>query len=154
MNSSPLSNVPAGLSNVVAITAGWAGQSAALKNDGKVVVWGVPDAVNGGLVNTPSPPPPGLKNVIAISTAHQGTYAIVLDPQLSEVRRTGDDIVLRFRSFAGQLYQIQYSPDLRPDSWLPLPGGDVTGDGQDIEVTDSNVIPGQAARFYRLLEVN
>jgi alpha-tubulin suppressor-like RCC1 family protein len=148
-SSASQTNVPAGLSNVVAVSAGWF-HCAALKNDGKVVVWGVTSSVASGTLAIPT----GLKNVISIATAEQGTYALVLDPKLSTIRRAGSNVVLGFRSFLGQAYQIQYSTDLAPNSWFNLPGGNVGGTGTNLEVTDSNVLPGQPTRFYRLVEVN
>ena len=140
---------PAGLSNVVAVSAGTF-HGAALKRDGKVVTWGRPGVV-APLTLAISP---NLKNVIAVSAVDQGTYALVLDPALSTVRRDGSSVVLGFRSFFGQSYQIQYSTNLSAGSWLNLPGGNATGTGELMEVTDSNVLSGQSARFYRLVELD
>jgi hypothetical protein len=53
-------NVPAGLSNVVAIAAGH-GQSLALKNDGTLVAWGAP--TTSATTNIPD----GLSNILAIA---------------------------------------------------------------------------------------
>jgi hypothetical protein len=42
-----------------------------------------------------------------------------------------------------------YSPDLAPDSWSPLPNGVISGDGQDAAVTDTDLtLPD--SRFYRV----
>ncbi len=149
-NSAGQTNVPANLSNVVAIAAGWF-QCVALKDDGKVVVWGANAPERGGPYQAVAAT---LKNVVAISTSGNLSYALVLDPKLSTIRRDGSNVVLGFRSFLGQAYQIQYSTDLTPNNWFNLPGGNVTGTGANLEVTDSTVIPGQPQRFYRLVEVN
>lgn len=139
-------NVPAGLSNVVAVAAGTF-HNVALLSNGTVVAWG-----DGG-IDQPYPVPAGLKNVIAIATAGLSTYALVLDPQLS-IRRNGSNVVLGFRSFRGRAYRIEYSTDLAPNNWFNLTGGNVTGTGADVEVTDNDISPGQPARFYRLVELD
>src|ERR1044072_2486235 len=57
--NSPQSVVPPGLSNAIAVSAGWF-HSVVLKSDGTVVAWGFN---NNGQTNTP----PGLSNVVAIT---------------------------------------------------------------------------------------
>jgi pimeloyl-ACP methyl ester carboxylesterase len=67
-NSQGQTNVPAGLTNVIAIAAG-GNHSLALKSDGTVVAWGDPAETN---------VPPDLTNVIAIA-AFQGNLALKSD---------------------------------------------------------------------------
>lgn len=64
-------NVPSGLSNVVAIAAGGR-HSLALKSDGTVIGWGLDGS---GQVS----PPPGLSNVIAIAGGESHSLALIRD---------------------------------------------------------------------------
>ncbi|HVR36550.1 MAG TPA: vanadium-dependent haloperoxidase [Methylomirabilota bacterium] len=59
----------------------------------------------------------------------------------------GDTVTLRWKTFAGQRYQLEYRDRLGKGAWLPL-GPEVSGDGSTVSTTDS---PLQAHRFYRLL---
>ena len=70
-NYSALTNVPAGLTNVLAIAAGVA-HCMALKGDGTVAVWGIDAA---GLTNVP----PILTNAIAIATGERHALALRMD---------------------------------------------------------------------------
>ncbi|MGD0247625.1 MAG: fibronectin type III domain-containing protein [Candidatus Limnocylindrales bacterium] len=70
-NSAGQANVPAGLTNVVAVAGGFA-HSVALKSDGTVVAWG---ANTLGQLNVP----PGLNHVIAISAGAFFTLALKSD---------------------------------------------------------------------------
>src|SRR6267378_4234113 len=70
-NSQGQTNVPPGLSNVIAIAAGTA-HSVALKSDGAVVAWG-----DGGSGQTDIPP--GLSNVVAIAAGHHETVLLQMD---------------------------------------------------------------------------
>jgi len=56
--------------------------------------------------------------------------------------------VLSFPSASNRLYRIQYSSDLRSNSWQALTN-DIAGTGQVIEVQDP-ASPGEPCRFYRL----
>jgi hypothetical protein len=67
-----LTNIPAGLTNVVAIAAG-EGHSLALKADGTVVSWGADSSY--GLTNVPA----GLTNVVAIAAGVWHSLALVGD---------------------------------------------------------------------------
>jgi hypothetical protein len=58
--------------------------------------------------------------------------------------------VVRFHTFSGQQYQIEYSPDFSPGSWTALPGGAVAGNGFDASVTDPQPATAFSKRFYRL----
>ncbi len=67
-----MTNVPAGLSNVVAISAG-VGQSLALKSDGTLVAWGYPREVL--TTNIPS----GLSNILAIACGDEHNFVLKSD---------------------------------------------------------------------------
>ena len=67
-NSYGQTNVPAGLSNVVAV-AGGGGHSAALRNDGTVAAWGNNSS---GQTNVP----PDLSNVVALAAGYQHNLAL------------------------------------------------------------------------------
>lgn len=129
------------LTNVVAIAAGFT-HSLALKNDGTVVAWG-------RNVDGEATVPPGVSNVVAISAGFYQSLAIMADLKIDSIHIAPQGSALDFHTFAGQQYSVEFSPDLAPGSWLPLPGGNVSGNGSDAEVTDSDGATA-AARFYRL----
>jgi len=58
-------------------------------------------------------------------------------------------VAIRFRTVAGQQYQVEYSSDLGFGNWTPLPGGDVFGDGQQAGVIDTDPFD-SGSRYYRL----
>jgi hypothetical protein len=74
-NKTGQSNEPAGLTNVIAVSAG-ANHSLALERDGTVVAWGDNSA---GQCNVPQ----GLTNVIAIAAGGLSSAAIVNQPTAS-----------------------------------------------------------------------
>ena len=171
-------DIPAGLSNVVAIAAGdW--HSVALKRDGTVVAWSGVDwkgevsgavglsnivAIAAGAYRTVAlrndgtmfacgsitPPPADFTNVVAISTGTGHTVAVIAPLQITSITRTNQNSQLRFHTFSGQQYSVEYSPSLNPGSWTNLPGSNISGDGGDALVTDTNVTASIKARFYRL----
>jgi len=67
-NDSGQTTVPAGLSNVVALTAGWS-HSLALKSNGTVVAWGYNDS---GQTTVPA----GVNNVVAIAAGWSHSLAL------------------------------------------------------------------------------
>ena len=71
-NGSGQTNVPSGLTNVVAV-AGGLDHSVALRVDGTVVAWGTNDFFQNLSI------PPGLSNVVAISAGWSDTYALRSD---------------------------------------------------------------------------
>ncbi len=93
-------NVPAGLTGVKAIAAGW-GHSVALKQDGTVVAWGINDHGKQSTV------PAGLKNVIAIAAGGDTTAAL---------RRDGSVVAWGYNGFG----QTNVPPDLGKVTGLSL----------------------------------
>jgi alpha-tubulin suppressor-like RCC1 family protein len=129
------------LSNVIAIAAGFT-HSLALKNDGTVVAWGA--NVDGEATVSP-----GVSNVVAISAGFYQSLAITADLKIDSIHFAPQGPALDFHTFAGQQYSVEFSPDLAPGSWLPLPGGNVSGNGLDTQVIDTDGAD-SASRYYRL----
>ena len=134
--------VPAGLTNVVAIAGGHS-HSLALKSDGTVVAWG---STSSGETLVP----PGLSNVTSIAAGGVESLALTPGLQFSSVALNGQTAVLRFHTFLGQQYWLQYSANLSAGSWLDLPGGAIVGNGYDAMVSDTNAVMNDPNRFYRL----
>jgi hypothetical protein len=137
-------DVPPGLSNVVAVAAGWH-HSVALKSDGTVRGWGM-DASHETDI------PAGLSNVIAISANSESTLALTAQLQIADINTHDGAASIKFHTFSGQNYSVEYSPNLQPGSWLALPGGNVQGNGADAVVDDS-AVGSDASRFYRVKSV-
>jgi len=121
----------------------------ALKSNGTVVGWG---DNSDSQTNAPA----GLSNVVAIAggggagRSPARSFAIRVNLRINSTGLSGRSTALRFRTFSGQRYSVEYSPDLSPGSWLTLPGGDLQGNWPETLVTDPNVIAGSATRFYRI----
>ncbi len=136
-------NVPAGLSNVVAIAASHVADfSAALRSDGTVVAWGYNfcDVTN---------PPPGLQDVVAVSAGGGTLMAVTFELRNIRVEVADEGPRIHFKTWFGHRYLVEYSADPTCGEWLPLSGGEVQGDGQEVCVTDTSGL-GVAARFYRV----
>lgn len=129
------------LSNVVAIAGGFT-YSLALKNDGTVVAWGTNTDGEATI-------PPAVSNVVAISAGFYQSLAIIADLKIDSINIVPEGPALNFHTFAGQQYSVEYSPGLDSGSWLPLPGGNVSGNGSDTQVIDTGGADA-ASRFYRL----
>lgn len=87
------------------------------------------------------------------TTRHQRHYVSVLLNDTAwpvQLTITGDRS-LRFRSYSGQQYTVQYAPSLTANSWTNLPGGSLAGTGGDLTVWDTNEPP-MEVRYYRVLQ--
>ena len=149
-------NVPNGLSNVVAAAVG-DDHSLALMADGRLAAWGNNmEHMFSSLFNQPlylgqATVPDGLGSVLAIAAGDMSSLVIVRPvPRIASVGLNGRNPVIRFHTALGQSYSVEYSPDLTPGSWLPLPGGAVAGTDQEAAVSDANAPSGATARFYRV----
>jgi hypothetical protein len=137
-------NVPPGLSHVVAIAAGgW--HSLALKQDGTVVAWGYNQS---GQTNVP----PGLSNVMQIAAgAYQSLAVVGSGPPLTQVAPTQsgpgtNGFSVSVPTQNGRVYQLEYKNSLTDSIWQSLPLQ--AGTGGRLPLTD----PAAASqRFYRVL---
>jgi hypothetical protein len=159
-----------GLNNLVAISVG-PGVILALRSDGTIVGIGTKSLAQ-GLADSTSIQPPTvppergvtasvMSNVagatggagfvsgnVGAGAADQNTM-ITIDLKIESIDYTGRGAVIRFHTVSGRKYSVEYSPDLSPDSWLPLPDSAVSGDGTVAQVTDTNAAAAPI-RFYRL----
>jgi alpha-tubulin suppressor-like RCC1 family protein len=139
-------DIPDGLTNVIAISAGTY-DSLALKSDGTVVAWGATyPPIDSGEADVPA----GLTNVVAISAGPGYSLARTIPLHFTSLIVTNQDSLLRFHTFYGQQYSVEFSPDLSPGSWTPLPAGSFSGNGCDLTVIDTNAVASSPVRFYRL----
>ncbi len=134
-------NVPPGLSNVIAVCSGGT-HSLALKSDGAVVGWG---NFSSGAANIPA----GLSNVVAIAAGFDESLTITIPLKFSSIERLNEKPLLRFHTFSGQKYSVEYLSDLNSTNWANLLGTNIVGNGYDTFVTDTNVTM-SINRFYRL----
>jgi hypothetical protein len=87
------------------------------------------------------------------TTRHQRHYVSVLlnDTAWPVQLAITSDRALRFRSYSGQHYTVQYASSLTANSWTNLPGGGLAGTGGDLTVWDTNEPPVEV-RYYRVLQ--
>jgi hypothetical protein len=135
--------VPSGLSNIVAIAAG-SNHSLALKSDGTVAGWG-------WNAYGQASPPVGLSNVVAIAAGGTHSLAITALLRIDSIEIINGNAVVSFRTFTGQDYVVEYSPDLNTPKWKALPAGAIQGDGHIARVTDFST--SDASRFYRVRQI-
>ena len=151
-NSSGQTNVPAGLTNVVAIAAG-SFFSMALRANGTVVVWG---SSSFGLTNVPA----HLTNVIAIAAGGSSCLAVVGSSPPAWTALAGNAVfttnVFSFSipSQGGQIFELDYKNTLKDTNWtgwtiygfpvVPL----AAGTGTNVVLTDSFAT--NSTRFYRV----
>ncbi|MEO5803582.1 MAG: hypothetical protein ABIR24_08620 [Verrucomicrobiota bacterium] len=69
--------------------------------------------------------------------------------KINSTEIAGADLLLRFHTFAGRNYSVEYSPDLSPGSWIDLVGI-LPGTGAESTSTDTNALLNASIRFYRL----
>lgn len=67
-----------------------------------------------------------------------------------EVRKSGDDVLVRFTTVSAKTYGVLYRPEVDGNSWTVLPGT-VAGTGGIVTYTDIGAAS-QPRRFYRLFE--
>jgi len=181
-NSDGQTDVPSGLANMVAI-AGGRFHSLALGNDGTVIGWGmtrVPEQITGvvamaagtdislalradgtlyswyigNYIVDPGSPPPGLTNVVAISTkggpgdglALIGDGPPLLRTPLTNVLRSDATFSVTLPSQSGRVYALEFKVSLTDDNWTALPL--VAGNGRLLKLSDSSATGAQ--RFYRV----
>jgi len=175
-------DVPPGLRDVAAVAAG-GGHNLALRTDGTVVGWGatlVPEQItnvvaiaaandislalmaNGTVAFwyylnyfvDPGGPPPGLTNVVAISTkggpgdglALIGDGAPFLKALLADPRRSDASFSVSLPSGSGRVYALEFKDSLTDPNWTALPL--LAGNGGLLTLTDSSATGLQ--RFYRV----
>jgi len=135
---------PAGLANVVAISA-HSGHSLALLRNGSITAWGNKAY---GLSNAG----PWLTNAIAVAvgTMHSlallGTSLPKKGASLYALPAVNNKFKLSIASHSGSVYALQYKDSLNGDNWTTLPL--VAGNGIDLLFTN---YLGSAQRFYRVL---
>ena len=137
-------NVPATLSNVVAIASGYY-HMLALKADGTVVTWG---SNSEGQTNMP----PSLTNMIAISA--NGYYCLglmgdgppVVRALLGNPTKDTNGLSVSLPTQSGRVYRMEFKSSLSESNWTALPL--VAGNGAIAVLTDPTAINSQ--RFYRV----
>ena len=164
-----LTNFPPGLTNVTDVSVGFR-CAYAVKKDGTVLTWGddvsasfptnltnvvrvfgretggVALCHDGSLVGWPPSVPVGLSNVIAVGLGPHHTVVLVIDPQITAIKRANQQADVRFPTFSGQQYTVESSPNLSPGSWTNLTT--IPGTGHEATFTDTNIAG--SVRFYRL----
>ena len=145
--SGSATNVPEGLSNVVAIAAGDY-HSVALKPDGTVVAWGFNSFEDHGQ----STVPPGLNNVVAIAAGGFHTLALVgegppvLRAPMANPTLSAEGFRVSVPSQSGRVYALEFKNQLADGAWTALPL--VAGTGNWLALKDPTAATAQ--RFYRV----
>jgi len=141
-------NIPAGLSNVVAIT-GYA-HFMALKRDGTAVAWGA------GLTDQKTDlqwgqaiVPPGLTNVIAISSNGRHSLALLapqLAPPVLAVTSQAGVVILSWPTHAAAWQLVSATTLTGPLAWQPWAGPQTTNAG----LISASVAATNGSHFFRL----
>jgi hypothetical protein len=90
-----------------------------------------------------------VSNLVSIAGGSTHNVGIVADLKIDSLELSNQGPIIRFHTFAGQQYTVEYSSDLAPGSWTELPQGTIQGTGFEASVADTSG-GGQATRFYRL----
>ena len=88
-------------------------------------------------------------NVTTVAAGGEQSLAIAMSLQIS-VQLTGQTPVIRFQTFSGRQYLVEYSPDLQAGSWRNVIGGNITGSGREALVMDNNALQSADTRVYRV----
>jgi len=141
-------NVPSGLTNVVAVAKGgneYADRVLALKADGTLASWGGSST----LTNVPT----GLSNVVAVAVGSAHSLALVgsgppvADLSLSEPTwKSLDGFSLWLPTESGRVYSLEYTDVVGGANWRPLPL--TSGSGHLQTLTDLNAT--DPVRYYRV----
>ena len=137
-------NVPPGLSNVVAIAAGFY-HCLALRNDGSVVAWGWN---NNGQTNVPA----GLSNVVAIAAGGYQSLALLgaglsaSTFQTTNFHQAASTVSVDVPTVRGKYYYLQVKDTLNGGWWTP--GLPMAGDGTVKTLTGPSGSGSQ--EFYRV----
>lgn len=149
-NSYSQTNVPVGLSNVIAIAASgneFGNHNLAVKSDGTLVEWGrVFNNPGSGFSETP---PGNLSNVVSVAVGTSDSLAITASLTVKSFGIASQSPAVRFHTFSGRQYTVEFSSALTQNNWTSLPGGDVPGSGYDTWIIDTNTA-GVSCRFYRV----
>ena len=149
-NSYSQTNVPVGLSNVIAIAASgneFGNHNLAVKSDGTLVEWGrVFNNPGSGFSETP---PGNLSNVVSVAVGTSDSLAITASLTVKSFGIASQSPAVRFHTFSGRQYAVEFSSALTSNNWSSLPGGDVPGSGYDTSIIDTNTA-GESCRFYRV----
>ena len=143
-------NVPAGLTNVIAISASgneYGNHNLALKSDGTLVEWG--QVFNGPVSGFYETPPGDLSNVVSVAVGSSDSLAVTAGLTIKSVGIASQGPTLRFHTFSGRQYAVEFSSLPATNGWTNLPGGGFSGSGYDLVVTDTNAA-GMPCRFYRV----
>jgi hypothetical protein len=96
--------------------------------------------------------PAGVGNITAIVGGADFSLALRSDFRITTIQPSAQGPKLKFQTFAGRQYSVEYSTNLSASNWAFVPGSGVNGSGQEASVTDTNsLLPSK--RFYRARQV-
>jgi hypothetical protein len=75
--------------------------------------------------------------------------AVVIDVRYPiDLMRSGNDVLVRFSSAAGQMYRVECSPDVNANTWSTL-ADNIAGTGSLLQVPHSGAMT-LGRQFYRV----